>query len=233
MAKQKTLQDLLDSIDKRVKAKLEKLMQGLTEKQRLALIQNPNLIDELLKDFNPDELAKFYQSELVGLAGKVMLDYSKQFNAAQTTKVKTFVNTLMDLKTESLRNFIQANKTQFKTKLVEMIINGSDAKAVTDFFAKTPFTTAQIGTLINTAESEIRRTTVLSAFENNPEQRYEYIGGVIPTSSDQCAWLYENQNPEGYTLDEIQAGIETPYGTIDWGGRIPNYNCIHSWEPIV
>lgn len=233
MAKQKTLQDVLANIDSRVKTKLEKLMQGLTKKQRLALIQNPQLIDELLKEFNPDQLAKYYQTELMGVAGKVMLDYSKQFNLAQKTKVNTFVNTLMDLKTESLKNFITANKTQFKAKLVEMIINGSDTKAVTEFFTKTPFTTAQIGTLVNTAESEIRRATVLSAFENNIEQRYEYIGGLIPTSSDICSWLYENQNPEGYTLDEIQSGIETPYGTVDWGGRIPNYNCIHSWEPIV
>jgi hypothetical protein len=42
----------------------------------------------------------------------------------------------------------------------------------------------------------------------------------------------ENQKPEGYTKAEIDAGIETPAGVIDWNGRIPNYSCLHSWMPI-
>ena len=77
--------------------------------------------------------------------------------------------------------------------------------------------------------------------------RYRYIGGVIPTSSDECRWLFGNQNPEGYTIDEIDAGIETPYvypeypslgelaGTVKkiyWQGRIPNFNCGHEWQAI-
>ena len=45
--------------------------------------------------------------------------------------------------------------------------------------------------------------------------------------------MLQNQRPEGYTLAEIQAGIKTPAGNVDFGGRIPNYNCLHEWEKIV
>ena len=232
MAKQ-SIEQILDSIDKKVKSRLEKLLAGLTSAQRMKLIENPKLIDELLKDYNPDELAKYYSAEFSALAGKVVISYTDKINALQKARVNVFVNMLKDLKTESLREFINSNKVQFKNKLVELIVNGSDRNIVKEYFAKTPFTDRQIGTLINTAESDIRRATVLSAFGDRKDLRYEYIGGIIPTSSETCTWLMNNQNPEGYTLEEIQAGIETPYGLVDWGGRIPNYNCIHSWSAIL
>ncbi len=227
------LDKLLEKVDKQVKAKLEKLLSNLTEKQRRTLLANPKLIDELLKDIDIEAIAKQYSLEFSGIAGKVVMSYKEQFTAAQKTKVNFFVNTLKELKTDSLRAFITSNKQEFKSRLVELIINGSDKKVIKEYFAKTPFTTSQIGTLINTAESDIRRATVLSAFENDKNMRYRYSEDLIPTSSDICTWLVQNQNPEGYTLDEIQAGIITPYGTVDFGGRVPNYNCIHTWEPII
>lgn len=227
------LQKLLDRVDRQVKAKLEKILAKLTPKQRAALIQNPKLIDDLIKEINVEAIAKQYSVEFMSIAGLVVKDYSKIIDAVQKKRVAIFIETLRDLKTEALRDFIIANKQQFKSKLVEMIIGGSNDKTIKEYFAKTPFTTAQVGTLINTAESDIRRATVMSAFEDKPEQKFEYVGGLIPTSSETCTWLYENQNPEGYTMDEIQAGIVTPYGIVDWNGRIPNYNCIHSWEPIL
>ena len=65
MAKEKTLDEVLTELDVSVKAKLEKILANLTEQQRLAIIQNPALIDELLSDFNPDLLAQYYQTGLL------------------------------------------------------------------------------------------------------------------------------------------------------------------------
>lgn len=234
MAKNKqTLEQILEKVDKQVKTKIEKTLSNLTRAQRIAIIDDPTILDDLLKGIDVDQLAKFYSAELSGIAGLVIKDYAPIIDKVQKQKVNFFVNRLLELKTETLREFIQSNKTQFKNRIVELIINGSDKKIVKQYFEKTPFTTSQIGTLINTAESDIRRATVLSAFEDRKDLRYSYEGGLIPTSSDTCTWLINNQNPEGYTLEEIQAGIGTPEGTVDWGGRVPNYNCIHRWEPIL
>jgi len=232
MAKQ-TLEQLLEKVDKQVKAKIEKILANLTPEQRLAIIDNPAIIDDLLKDIDVNQLAKYYFVEFSKMASGIIKDYSLEIAEAQKQKVNIFVNKLLELKTDTLRQFMESNKVQFKNKIIELIINGSDRKVIKEYFAKTPFTNAQIGTLINTAESDIRRTTVLSAYEDRPGMRFRYEGGLIPTSSDTCTWLIENQNPEGYTLEEIQAGIQTSDGIVDWGGRVPNYNCIHRWEPII
>jgi hypothetical protein len=187
----------------------------------------------LLKGIDVDQLATFYSAELSDIAGLVIKDYAPIIDKVQKQKVNFFVNKLLELKTDTLREFIQSNKTQFKNRIIELIINGSDKKVIKQYFEKTPFTTSQIGTLINTAESDIRRSTVLSAYEDRPGMKFRYEGGLIPTSSHVCTWLINNQKEGGYTLEEIQAGIETPEGTVNWGGRVPNYNCIHHWEPIL
>lgn len=227
------LEKLLAAIDKKVKTKLEKLLRGLTDKQRLALIQNPKLIDQLLADINVEEIAKHYIFLFNEAAIGTVFSFKDIITKAQQNKVNVFVKSLTQLKTASLRDFVISRKQEFTNKIFEFVSGQTKWDIAKSYFDKTPFTGSQIGTLINTTESDIRRTTVLSAFEDRPDQRYEYIGGLIPTSSETCTWLIENQNPEGYTLDEIQAGIETPFGTVDWNGRIPSWNCIHSWSPIL
>lgn len=143
------------------------------------------------------------------------------------------VNTFTEFKTDSLRNFIIENKKEFRNNLVELVINGTSKKSVKEYFKNTPFTHEQIGFIINKAESDIRRATVLSAWEEYPETKYQYIGGIIPTSSKTCIWLMKNQKKEGYTLKEIQVGIDTPFGKVDWWGKVNSWGCIHSFEPIV
>jgi hypothetical protein len=41
-----------------------------------------------------------------------------------------------------------------------------------------------------------------------------------------------NQDMNGYLQTEINAGIDTPYGVINWNGRIPNYNCDDRWFAV-
>jgi len=94
-------------------------------------------------------------------------------------------------------------------------------------------TDSQAGTVLQTSYYNFSRATTAIAYSDNPEQRFRYSGGVIPTSSKECEWLFKNQKKEGYTKAEIDAGIETPFGIINWNGRIPNYNCIHSFKAIL
>ena len=112
-----------------------------------------------------------------------------------------------------------------------IVSNQLTSETVANLTAKIPLTDAQIKTVVHTSFSNHSRNITAKAFEDEPEQRFEYVGGVIPTSSQECEWLMNNQNPNGYTKAEIDAGIQTPFGVIYWGGRDPNYNCLHQWLP--
>lgn len=229
---QQTLDEILDNLDVSVKGKLEKILANITPQQRLQVIQNPDLIDQLLSEFDPDKLAEYYQTQLYRMAQEVAIDFSEKIDTGQKTKVNTFVDTLVKLKTKTLRNYLISNKETFANNLIQLIINGSNQETVKSYFKSTPFKNYQIGTLLNTARSEIRRTISIAGFEDDNTVKYRYVGDIIEHSSKICIWLLKHQKPEGYTLEEIQAGIVTPFGKVDFGGRIPNYNCIHEWELI-
>lgn len=233
MSKKKTIEQILKEVDETIKKRINKIFAGLTQEQRLAMIENPDLVNQILADIDPDKIATYYNISLVETAGTIIKSYAKELTELQKNKVSFFVDGLVKLKTESLKNFVTSNKETFKNKIIELAINGSREDAVNEYFKRIPFTTSQIGTLLNTTEADIRRTTITSAYEDDKEQRFRYVGGLIPTSSDICTWLIQNQDENGYTMEEIQNGIETPFGNVDAGGRIPNYNCIHHWEPII
>jgi hypothetical protein len=93
------------------------------------------------------------------------------------------------------------------------------------------YTRANFGTILNTTYADMSRQATKEAFKNT-DTRFRYEGGTIPTSSEICEWLYNNQDPNGYTMEEIEAGIVTPHGVVDAFGRQPNNNCIHTWQPI-
>jgi hypothetical protein len=98
--------------------------------------------------------------------------------------------------------------------------------------AEIQLTDAQLNVATNTAYYNIARDDVFDAFKDDPNQRFKYVGGVRENSSKQCRHLMEKQDPTGYTVAEITAGINTPFGIIDRYGRRPNFNCIHTWAPI-
>jgi len=229
----KILDKLLGKIDNQVNAKIKKLISNLSPKEKNELLKDPKLVDELLKEVDVKELAKHYSSELFSGHGEVVIDYSEKRKQYQLARLDFLVNTFTEFQTEALRKFIIDNKKEFRDNLVELVMTGGNKRMVKKYFANTPFTFEQIGSIIYKVESDIRRATVLSAYEEYPETKFRYIGGLIPTSSKTCTWLMENQKQEGYTLKEIQAGIETPFGKVDWWGKVPNWGCIHSFEPII
>jgi hypothetical protein len=119
-----------------------------------------------------------------------------------------------------------------KRFVLDMINTGISDEAFEARRAEIQLTDAQLNVATNTAYYNIARDDVFDAFKDDPNQKFKYVGGVRENSSKQCRWLMENQKTEGYTVAEITAGINTPFGIIDRYGRRPNFNCIHTWAPI-
>ena len=140
---------------------------------------------------------------------------------------------IKELDKKYLLKSASAWSTQYESALVKSLIRGDTiTQTVKSLVTEVPLTTPQLSTVLNTQYADFNRTATREIYSDEPEQRFQYVGGVIPTSSQQCAWLMANQRKDGYTADEISTGIETPFGIINWRGRDPNFNCIHAWEPI-
>jgi len=122
---------------------------------------------------------------------------------------------------------------QFDSQFVKSVIRGDTIPQTIANLSEIPLTDSQLGTVLNTSYSDFNRTAIKEIYKDIPDQRYSYEGGLIPTSSEICIDLMNSQKPEGYTADEISAGISAGGGIVDWRGRVPNYNCGHTWEPII
>ena len=121
---------------------------------------------------------------------------------------------------------------RFEAEMVKGILGGFDTQTIINNLADIPLTTTQLNTVLHTSSQQFNRLVTKKAYAELPEQRFRYVGGLIPTSSEICKDLIENQKPEGYTAAEIEAGIPAGGGIVNWGGRVPNFNCIHRWQPI-
>ena len=129
----------------------------------------------------------------------------------------------------------EAWSNQLQSELVKSSIRGDSVVETIQNLQGIPLTDSQLTTVINTSYWDTKRLATTEVYKNEPEQRFRYVAGMdinSPTKSDICKWLLLNQKPEGYTMAEIQQGIVTPYGIVDEGGRIPNFNCADIWEPI-
>ena len=160
------------------------------------------------------------------------------------TRISTNAELIKGFQDRTVLGFYQSQTNRLKTHLASGLIGGENFRDVVLKFGQgivteqNPiatwhfFTDANVGTVINTGYADFSRTMTADAFIDQPGQKFQYVGGTIPTSSEQCRWLIENQRPDGYTKEEIDAGISTPAGLIDFFGRSPNFNCIHSFEAI-
>lgn len=141
-----------------------------------------------------------------------------------------------DLIKNRLGEYLLGNASNYTDVLKLYMVQNLSGEITTDNMIEnlkvTGQTPAQLGAVINTAYHNHSRNVTSMIFEDNTEQRFRYEGGLIPTSNKICKWLVTNQKKEGYTQSEIHNGIETPFGKVNWFGRIPNFNCIHEWLPI-
>ena len=232
----------LEEIDAQIIKRVDELLKSGKSKEVIIGILNGE-VEKMMVGLGLDKLADDYANKLLvsGLStAKGLQALSNKESLIQA--VGQNIEMLIKMQKDSLISNFTANANVFKTQLLEGLLSGvptpqvaSNIKAaltqVSDGSVHL-LSSANVNTLIQDSFSNVSRTATAVAFEDDPEQRFEYTGGVIPTSSKQCEWLMNNQKAEGYTKEEIDAGIETPYGIINWNGRSPSYNCLHSFFPV-
>jgi hypothetical protein len=136
---------------------------------------------------------------------------------------------------EYLLGSAKAKASLLQSEMMKAAIRGDTINQTIKALQDIPLTDSQLGTVLNTAYSDISRTATVEIYKDKPDQRFKYVEGMSimsPTKSEICKWLILNQNPEGYTMAEIQLGIETPFGIVYETGREPNFNCTDRWVPI-
>lgn len=182
---------------------------------------------------------------------KALVEILKLANARGVDFASVNTNALLQIKEldqEYLLRSAYAWSSRYESELFKSIISGNSFSETIQNLEGIPLTDAQLGTVLNTSYSDFKRISTVETYKDKPEQKFMYVGGVIPTSSDECRWLMENQLTGGYTMQQIKAGIQTPFvhryddsqGQFSKGdpkiinefGRQPNFNCIHEWQAI-
>lgn len=230
-----TIEDLLkklDSFNEELDRRLAIMFKNMTPQAIKAYIESDGfyeLMDDMgINDFIDDYIA--LMDKEAGLYAKLYSDRAIQD-----------LETLQNLRYTELVGRFKANADTLQAKLYESIINGVTFQQTKDALKGIGFTDAQLGAIVQTGYYDFSRSATFKAFEDNPNQKFEYEGGIIPTSSDECKWLMLNQKKGGYTFAEIAKGIETPFvhtsgklkgqtKVINQFGRNPNFNCIHVWK---
>lgn len=233
-------------IDEQIIKDLTKISDEFKRKL-LAIIKQGNKLDriELAKlvaeiDFWKDlDLETQTRLKLTELFDKYDDQINNLMKLADVQKVrdavsvnKDILETLKYFRGEELLGRAKVFSDQLKNTLLSSIITGKTFNQVKEDLANIPLTSPQLNTVISTGYNDYGRNLLALTYEKYPEQRFLYYGTIIPTSSKQCTWLLMNQIMTGYTRQEIEIGIDTPYGVINWNGRIPNFNCDDMWLPV-
>lgn len=232
MAKLQTPEQMLAQLD-RIDSKLSKFLSKLNETE-LANVLQPGNWTQLMSDVGLTQWVNKYTANYDTLFRSSLKGLGKVESAvADIGSIRRNMSIVKASNNRTIVGYLTGNSGNIQNKLIDSIVNGTTARSTTEAIlsVNTLHTPSQVGTVVNTAYSDFGRSVTAQVFKNEPEQRFRYTGGVIPTSSEECRWLFENQKPEGYTKAEIDAGITTPFGTINWNGREPNFNCIHEWLP--
>lgn len=236
----------LQNIDEELIARLSVLMKRAKANELYNIVLDGG-IEEILLSLGIDELLDDYARSLTVSAMTKVGGFAKLKQVEkQIDNIAMVTENISNVYRDQILGHFQANAAKLKGELLNGLTAGMQPKQILGnlfdpelgtFITKAQgtshiLTEANVMTIIDTSYSNVTRVGVAQAFADNPEQKFEYVGGVIPTSSPQCRELMETQKPGGYTKAEIDAGIETSHGIINWFGRQPNYNCIHEWLPV-
>ena len=243
---QKELETLLKELTNRLTGA------GLTKVQLAQIAAEVDFFQEL-KSFGFEDLVnKYFNGYDKIITQRIKEAADRGVAGALNVNVDVLLQ-IKDLETEHLLKRADAWSTQYKSELFKSLIRGDTVPEIINNLRGVELTDVQLGTVINTQLSEFSRTATKEVYKNEPTQRFRYTGrggsgtGLKPTSSEECIWMIKEQNPEGYTMAEIEAGIETPYiypnweslgelaGTVKkiyWQGRVPHWNCGHEWRAI-
>ena len=221
----------LEEIKQRFLLRMTGLLSGSVDRAELArLVAELDLFRELQAEGFTDALDTFLD------------DYDEQLQdlieLAEIQKVRDTFSTNRNLfeffKTKDAEKLLGSAKfyaDDFQKQMVLGISEGKPFNEVTKQLENLPLTTAQVNSAVTTGYNDYGRSLTALTYADEPEQKFLYVGTIIPTSSKQCTWLLINQNMDGYTKEEIDKVIQTPFGGIDWNGRLSRFNCDDRWLP--
>lgn len=233
---------MLSAVDTDIEKFVSELIKNSSTYDLITFL-NSGQLNEYVRTLGLDAIATEYYNNLNSIMDKQLALYAPQIKEFNETAIKGALGMLVDTNIKTLNNSVSNNIDIVNKVLTESILGGDDFQISVQKMKDSGMTNNQrIETLLHTGYYNFSRVTTRMAFKSKPTQRFEYAGGTIPTSSDECRWLFLNQDPKGYTMDEIEKGIETPYKytyginkgkvkKIYWSGRHPNFNCIHEWLP--
>lgn len=242
----------LEQLDARLIEAIKRILDRNPSNEQLLQFLATEQFDDLINELGLEKIVSDYVSGFDTSFKQDIANFGRiDLTAQEIQRIENNINIIKNSNGRTVLGYAKANSDLLRVKLINSIINGETArttvkelegKLISDL-TNTPLSTSQIGSVISTSYADFSRSTTAQVFKNKPEQRFYYEGGILPTSSDECQWLMQNQKSEGYTKAEIDAGIETPFThtsgplrgqkkMIYWTGRQPNYNCIHQWMPV-
>jgi len=193
-----------------------------TTLDRMTLVEEYN-IDKRMTELGFGTAALIYvesfDSMVIGspFVKKISLDFVSEVNLIQKNMIEYLINE-------------QKKYHSLLTMQIENgLMSGLKSKDIIKSLGDIPLSSAQINTEVNTAYANQSRNITREAFKDDKEQRFEYVGPVDGVTSDPCLYAMENQSPEGHTMAEINGGI---FPEVNWGGRIPSFNCRHEFYPV-
>ena len=173
-----------------------------TKEQLLDFVVSPEF-DGLINESGLNKLLSEHANEFDTLFSE---SYGKLPTLKNTTLTRVVENAelIKNTNERTVLGYFKYQTERLRTHLVSGLVGGETFQNTIKSFGqgivgqKNPvanwhfFSEANVGTVIHTSYSDFGRTITADAFADEPEQKFEYVGGVIPTSSDQCAWLMSN-----------------------------------------
>lgn len=234
-------------LDEKIKH-IDNRLADLDEKLRTELIKirsefpNDILFGEWLRSADYDAFVddlglRSINTEIESVFDDLIMRYDRYYDLKVTAAYESTI--LRDMNYDTILRSFSAKSHLVRDNFYNSILSGQSDNETLRQLQGIGLSDAQSGTVLQTTFYNFSRMNTISVFADEPDARFRYEGGVIPTSSDQCKWLVANQKEEGYTMEEIRKGIETPYFNkkgqrliVNELGRVPNFNCIHTWEII-
>jgi hypothetical protein len=221
----------LEEIKQRFLTRMSGLLSGNVDRVELArLVAELDLFRELQAEGFTDALDIFLDDYDEQLRDLIELAEVQKIRDVFTTNRNLF-EFFKQKDAEKLLGSAKFYADDFQKQMVLGIAEGKPFNEVTKGLSNLPLTTAQVNAAVTTGYNDYGRSLTALTYQDEPEQKFLYVGTIIPTSSKQCTWLLINQNMEGYTKEEIDNGISTPFGIINWQGRVPNFNCDDRFLP--
>tara|TARA_Y100000310_G_scaffold296376_1_gene328581 strand:- start:50 stop:712 length:663 start_codon:yes stop_codon:yes gene_type:complete len=115
---------------------------------------------------------------------------------------------------------------KLKAELLKGIIAGESGSSIATKLMETvgkELSSANVNMIVNDSFARFSNSATFKAFEDVPDQRYQYMGAWDNKTRDDCVTvLSDPRNDRGFTVGEIGS---LPVGFADRGG----FNCRHDW----